>query len=94
MVLQLPAVRAAGNRGGLARSRVVRVFTVWRPEGWRTPSGLVLGDEEGRIGDLEGPFAEKECAGYTALVVESEQVATVFYVYREGSGRSGSSDGL
>ena len=58
------------------------------------PSGLVLGDEEGRIGDLEGPFAEKECAGYTALVVESEHVATVFYVYRERLWAFGSSEGL
>ncbi len=66
-----------------SRGRVIRVFTVWRPDGWRTASGLVLGDEEGRISDLEGPFTEEECVGYTALVVRSGRVASIFYVYRD-----------
>ncbi len=65
------------------RRRVVRVFTVWRPEGWRTGRGLVLGDDAGKISDLAGPYREKECAGYTALVSRAGRVASVFYVHDE-----------
>jgi hypothetical protein len=65
------------------RRRAVRVFTVWRPEGWRTGSGLVLGDDSGKISDLAGPYRERECAGYTALVSRTGKVASVFYVLDE-----------
>jgi hypothetical protein len=65
------------------RGRVVRAFTVWQPRGWRTASGLTLGDEAGRIGELEGPFLERDCGRYTALVVPTGRVQTIFYVYEE-----------
>lgn len=65
------------------RRRVVRVFTVWRPEGWRTGSGLVLGDDAGKISELEGPYSERRCRGYTALVETTGKVQSVHYVFRD-----------
>jgi hypothetical protein len=65
------------------RGRVVRVFTVWRPDGWRSGSGLVLGDDAGRISELEGPYREQRCGPYKALVSRTGKVESVFYVFHE-----------
>jgi hypothetical protein len=63
--------------------RVVRTFTLWRPDGWRTRSGLVLGDEAGKIAELEGPYREETCPAYRALVTRTGTVESVFYVFHE-----------
>jgi hypothetical protein len=63
--------------------RVVHAYTVWRPSGWRTPAGLSLGDQEGRVHDLYGPLREETCDGYVALVLANARVDSVFYVYRD-----------
>ena len=63
--------------------RVVRAFTVWRPQGWRTTRGLMLGEEAGRVSELYGALVAHTCAGYTALVASSGKTASAFYVYRD-----------
>lgn len=63
--------------------RAVHAYTVWQPTGWRTPEGLSLGDQEGRVHDLYGPLREESCDGYLALVVSDGPVDSVFYVYRD-----------
>lgn len=63
--------------------RVVHAVTLWQPEGWTTPAGLVLGDDGGRIGELYGLLAERACTGYTALVREEGDAWSVFYVYED-----------
>jgi hypothetical protein len=63
------------------RRRVVRVFTVWRPDGWRSGSGLVLGDDAGKVSEVEGPYREERCPNYKALVVRTGKVESVFYVF-------------
>jgi hypothetical protein len=78
------------------RRRVVRVFTVWRPDGWRSASGLVLGDDAGKVSELEGPYREERCRNYKALVARTGKVESVFYVFHErlwafGLMRTGSS---
>lgn len=63
--------------------RVIHAYTVWQPSGWRTPEGLSLGDQEGRVHDLYGPLREEACDGYRALVLSDARVDSVFYVYRD-----------
>ena len=50
------------------RSRVSHVFTVWQPDGWRTPEGLILGDPAADIARTYGPLDRRECGRYYALV--------------------------
>jgi len=66
-------------RGG----RVVHVFTVWKPEGWSTPEGLMLGQQAGEIGATYGELAEEDCIDYSALVREDATATSAFYVYDE-----------
>jgi hypothetical protein len=65
-------------------SHVVHAFTLWQPEGWKTPEGLELGDQGGKIGETYGLLSERTCAGYTALVLEEGTAWSVFYVYDDG----------
>ena len=60
--------------------RVVAVFTLYEPAGWRTTKGLVLGDPEARITSLYGSLLRHECGGYSALVLPGRNVRSVFYV--------------
>jgi quercetin dioxygenase-like cupin family protein len=59
------------------RGRVVHVFTVWKPEGWSTPEGLMLGQQAGEIGatyhleDTQEGFLV--LAGECLLIVEGEE---------------------
>ena len=72
-----------GTAVAFGRGRVVHAYTVWQPSGWRTPEGLSLGDQEGRVHDLYGPLREETCDGYLALVLSDGRVDSVFYVYRD-----------
>lgn len=65
------------------RGRVERVFTVWKPAGWRTADGLTLGASAAAVEDLPGVQDRFECAGYTALLAPQDEVATVFYLHRD-----------
>ena len=65
------------------RGRVSRVFTVWQPEGWRSRSGVGLGDDAGKVSDLEGPYEERGCLNYRALVTRKGNVQSVLYVFRD-----------
>ena len=64
------------------RDRVVHVFTVWRPHGWRTADGLTLGAPEAEIEDATAVVDERDCLGYEALVAPGRSTETVFYAYR------------
>jgi hypothetical protein len=61
------------------RDRVVALYTLYSPPGWRTPGGAVLG---GRIDDVRAihPAATRvECVGYFALRLRRGGSHTVFY---------------
>jgi hypothetical protein len=62
------------------RGRVVRVFTVWQPEGWRTSRGLTLGAPEAEIDRVHGTLVRRSCVRYTALVA-ANRPGSAFYVY-------------
>lgn len=61
--------------------RAVRVFTIWRPAGWRTREGLALGANVSELTRTYGPLRKRVCAGYYALVRPEEVGQTVFYVF-------------
>jgi hypothetical protein len=63
------------------RSRVSHVFTVWQPDGWRTPEGLVLGDPAADIARTYGPLDRRECGRYYALVEPGARAQAAYYVF-------------
>jgi hypothetical protein len=65
------------------QGRVVRAFTIWQPEGWSTPEGLELGAQAGDIGATYGELAQIHCGDYDALVENSPDAQSAFYVYDE-----------
>jgi hypothetical protein len=62
------------------RGRVVHAFTVWRPRGWRSLDGLILGAD---ASELDSSLREWPCAGYEARLAGSRRAESVFYVYRD-----------
>ena len=65
------------------RGRVAHVFTVWRPNGWRTARGLTLGAPASEISKTYGPLDRRECTLYYALVRPGLRAQTAFYVFRD-----------
>ena len=63
------------------RGRVVHVFTVWQPSGWRTPEGLELGDDVSEASRVYGSLDRRECTRYYALVQPGRGAQNVFYVF-------------
>lgn len=62
--------------------RVVHAFTVWRPEGWRTPDGLELAAPAADISRTYGPLDRRQCSFYYALLDKGRRAQTVYYVFR------------
>jgi hypothetical protein len=65
------------------RGRVVHVFTVWRPSGWKTPEGLVLGAPASEVSRIYGSLDRRPCTSYHALLKPGKRVESVFYVFRD-----------
>ena len=63
------------------KGRVVRVFTIWKPAGWRTDGGLTLGADVSEITRVYGALEKRVCAGYYALVRPEARAQSVFYVF-------------
>jgi hypothetical protein len=63
--------------------RVVHVFTVWRPSGWKTPEGLALGAPASDVSRIYGSLDRRQCTGYYALLEPGKRAASVFYVFRD-----------
>lgn len=59
--------------------RVSHVFTLWQPDGWRTPEGLRIGEPAADIARTYGPLDRRECGHYYALV-EGGRAQTAYYV--------------
>ncbi|MEK6274184.1 MAG: hypothetical protein AABM30_02475 [Actinomycetota bacterium] len=76
------------------RGRVVALFTVWSPPGWRTDRGLRIDDPAARISGLYGPLLRTNCGTYAVLTLARGRTRTSFYVVDErvwglGLSRSG-----
>jgi hypothetical protein len=59
-------------RGG----RVVALYTLWQPVGWRTASGVALGMPKWRLPQL----TPQQCRGYLALSNRTRGAVTAYYV--------------
>jgi hypothetical protein len=73
------AFQPAGIGVEFDSGRVVALYTLYSPPGWRTAGGVVLGD---RIDDVRArhPAAKRTgCDGYFALVLRRGGSHTVFY---------------
>jgi hypothetical protein len=65
------------------QGRVARVFTVWRPIGWRTAGGVSLGVQSADLRDAVPGLRARTCDGYTAHVEGEERgPVSVYYVFR------------
>jgi hypothetical protein len=63
------------------RGRASHVFTIWQPEGWRTPEGLDVGAPAVAIARIYGPLDRRDCRGYYALVERGDAAQTAYYVF-------------
>ena len=72
--------RPQGAGVELRDGRVVAVFTLWKPPGWRTSDGLRLGEQEARITEMYDAQTRFECGGYSALTMRTGRAVTAFYV--------------
>ena len=71
---------ASGAGVTLWRGRVVAVFTLWAPPGWRTTRGLLVGDSETRVTAFYGPLPRTPCGSYDALTLRTRRAVTAIYV--------------
>jgi len=60
---------------------VRRVFTVWKPAGWRTADGLLLGAGEREVTSRYGELPRRRCLRYAALLKAGPGTVTVLYLY-------------
>jgi len=63
------------------RRRVTHIFTLWQPDGWRTPEGLRVGEPAAEIARTYGPLDRRRCIRYDALVEAGVRAQTVYYVF-------------
>jgi hypothetical protein len=64
------------------QGRAARVFTVWRPLGWRTAEGLALGVQLPDLRKSVPGLEARPCEGYTAYLAPGRGPQSVFYVFR------------
>jgi hypothetical protein len=61
--------------------RVSGVYTLWRPKGWHGPHGLGFGTSVLAVHRLTGASHNVTCTNYTALVRDSAQARTAYYLF-------------
>jgi hypothetical protein len=66
-----------------SRGRAVALTTLWQPQGWHTPNGLLLGDQSARVTAVYGGLATLNCGGYTAYTLTRGKVTSAFYVVED-----------
>lgn len=64
----------------LTHGNVSGVFTIWQPDRWTGPNGIVLGAFEGDATSRAGALVPETCPGYIAYVQDSRSARTVYYV--------------
>jgi hypothetical protein len=65
------------------QGRVVTIFTLGSPTGWRTAEGLLMGEQIDRISDLYGKLTWSVCIGYGAMSMRTAQAVTSIYTTGE-----------
>jgi hypothetical protein len=65
------------------KGRVVTIFTLGSPTGWRTSEGLLMGEQIDRINELYGRLTWSVCIGYGAMSMRTSQAVTSIYTTGE-----------
>ena len=73
----------AGAAVSFAARRVVAVFTLGVPRGWRTTRGVALGDPAEKVFDVYGPLPWSRCVGYGAVSIRGARSVSSIYTYGE-----------
>jgi hypothetical protein len=60
--------------------RVSAVYTLWRPHGWYAPRGLRFGATPLTVHDRVGTLRTIVCHGYTALVRDTLEARTAYFL--------------
>jgi hypothetical protein len=63
--------------------RVVTIFTLGSPIGWRTAEGLIIGEQVDRIAQLYGKLTWNVCIGYGAMTMRTNAAITSIYTTGE-----------
>ncbi len=74
------AFRPEGAAVELSDDRVVAVFTLWAPPGWRTSAGLGIGEPRLRLEATYQPLRRIACRGYDAYTLPGSGPRSVVYV--------------
>ena len=61
------------------KGKVVTIFTLGSPTGWRTAEGLIIGEQVDRISQLYGKLRTNMCIGYGALTMRTDNTVTSIY---------------
>lgn len=77
------AFRPDGAGVALRAGRVVAVFTLWAPLGWRTAQGLRIDEPLLRLEATYRPLRRVRCAGYEAFLLPGSGPRSVVYVVDE-----------
>ncbi len=75
---------ASGLAVEFVHRRVVAVYTLWKPTGWRATNGLRLGATPLQVHHRAGRLRTIACNGYDALVADRPTSRTAYFLY-EGS---------
>ena len=77
------AFRPDGAAVALRAGKVVAVFTLWAPAGWRTAQGLRVDEPLLRLEATYRPLRRVRCAGYDAYLLPGSGPRSVVYVLDE-----------
>jgi hypothetical protein len=77
------AFRPDGAAVALGAGKVVAVFTLWAPAGWRTAQGLQVDEPLLRLEATYRPLRRVRCAGYEAFLLPGSGPRSVVYVLDE-----------
>jgi hypothetical protein len=80
----LYSYRGSGTTGAAVSFRagkVVAVFTVGVPRGWRTSRGVALGDPATKVHSVYGALPWSRCIGYGAVSIRRPGVVASIYTY-------------
>jgi hypothetical protein len=80
----LYSYRGSGTTGAAVSFRagkVVAVFTIGVPRGWRTSRGVALGDPATKVHSVYGALPWSRCIGYGAVSIRRPGVVASIYTY-------------
>jgi hypothetical protein len=68
-----------GAAARFEQGKVVAVFTLGSPAGWKTDKGLAMGDGISNVYQYFSNTGTKRCIGFDAITTQTGNVTTAFY---------------